>query len=204
MPNHVTNIITAAPQVIAAITRAHTEEEIAAHYKREAELRASYKARTGEEWPYDETLPERFVDFSLVVPEPPNLEQGGCNGQHSEGVICWYGWNIANWGTKWNGYSTEIEPIEGDRARLRFDTAWSHPFPVITALAEKFPGEALEVEWADEDLGSNVGRYTIQAGKDVELFTPEYGDESLEMACQIKYRTTYAQYKIDNDIDDDE
>ncbi|MFC9755163.1 hypothetical protein [Streptomyces sp. NPDC056921] len=78
-----------------------------------------------------------FVDFAMLVPQPENIETEGCSGQHDEGVVCWYHWNIDNWGTKWNGYELSIEQADDDSAQLRFNTAWSHPFPIVKALSRK-------------------------------------------------------------------
>lgn len=75
----------------------------------------------------------------------------------------WYGWAIANWGTKWNAYSAK----RLSDSIVRFQTAWSMPSKVISALAARFPKEAIRVRWADEDFGSNVGDITIQ-GNDVK------------------------------------
>lgn len=54
----------------------------------------------------------------------------------------WYGWSIANWGTKWNACDGSVLRDNKKRRRsvaLSFSTAWSPPVPVITALIEKFP-----------------------------------------------------------------
>lgn len=209
MPNHVTNIITASPAVIDAITRHHTPEEKEEMWSEKLKNAAAYKARSGKDWPYaatdDARMEARFVDFSMVIPEPPNLEQGGCNGTHEPGIICWYRWNVEAWGTKWNGYETTVEPIEGDLCRLTFDTAWSHPEPVIDALSMKFPEETLAVEFADEDLGSNLGSYKIKGGDVFDIEQPDYSDDpdaALAMAVRIKYGQTLEEYKAERLRDD--
>lgn len=56
----------------------------------------------------------------------------------------WYGWNNANWGTKWNACDTEaeidIEHLEGEvEVVIKFYTAWSEPLPIFEALAEQYP-----------------------------------------------------------------
>ena len=90
-----------------------------------------------------------LIDFELIVPPPPNIETGGCNGQHEEGVVCWYTWNLENWGTKWGAYSqdhfavryfdsgNEVEGVYG-RVDLRFDTAWSQPTPIFEAIQTRW------------------------------------------------------------------
>lgn len=213
MPNHVTNVITASPAVIHAMTREHTEAEKAEMRQKNARRAADYKQRTGDDWPYVEgdakKLEERFVDFALLVPEPELIFRGGCDMRHPhivDGVVyehCWYGWNQEHWGTKWNGYNTQIEPIPGDLCRLQFDTAWSHPIPVMEALAARFPEETIGVEWADEDFGSNLGTYRIVKGQLVDLVEPEYGtDAANELSARIKYGKTYAEVKAEWDADE--
>lgn len=128
------------------------------------------------------------VDFNYLIPEPPNLETGGCSGEHAPGVICWYSWHIENWGTKWNAYDYTVEP-----GKLRFDTAWSHPMPVMRALAAKYPDEKFEIKYADEDIGSNLAHYVIQ-GDSIIGFPIDDRDE---FATQLKYGTSYADYLAD-------
>jgi len=47
----------------------------------------------------------------------------------------WYGWNIANWGTKWDVDSIDCV-IEGNTAKVSFDTAWSPPIAFYEHLVE--------------------------------------------------------------------
>lgn len=125
------------------------------------------------------------VDFTRLIPEPSNIEKGGCSGHHEPGVVCWYTWSIENWGTKWNAYSTE----RTSDTEVRFDTAWSHPLPVIEALATAFPTESIEIKYADEDLGHNFGHYTVNGPSILEEHeVPEAGStEAALWAYQIKY-----------------
>lgn len=201
MPNHVTNILTASPKVIEAITRFYTDEEKAARRKESAEIAVRYKERTGDDWPYAEQeaaeIEDRIVDFELLIPMPERVRQTAPGGSMAayEDTSNWYGWSCQNWGTKWNGYETEVTPVNGDLCQLKFDTAWSHPAPVVDELSRRFPDEPIDVQWADEDLGSNVGTYTIKGGEVSNLFQPEYGDVSLDLAARIKYGKTYVELK---------
>lgn len=208
MPNHVTNVITASPEVIEAITRFYTDQEQAEIRRQNDEMAANYKERTGNDWPYsaaDEAkITDRFVDFELIVPSPPNKEQGNCSGSHPEGVVCWYQWNPQYWGTKWNAYDSSIDALPGDQARVRFDTAWSHPIPVVIALSEKFPDHTLVVEYADEDMGQNQGLYEITNGEITDHSVEDGSDEALEHAAQLKYGQTYAELRAEWDDEDAE
>lgn len=209
MPNHVTNILLMSPEVADAITRPYTDDEIATNRAQHAATKARVEAQ-GRTYDYPlEDMSGRIVDFSMVIPEPDNMFHGGCDMKHphrdADGKVleCWYSWNPANWGTKWNAYDYSVEPAPGDLCRVQFDTAWSHPVPVIAALAAKFPDEIIEVVYADEDLGSNCGRYKIKGDETFDEFFPEYGDESLELAASVKYPgQTYAELRAEWDQDD--
>jgi len=87
------------------------------------------------------------------------------------GAPTWYDWCVSNWGTKWNAYGYNEEPIDyHDGDMLYFQTAWSAPHPVLEKLAEMFPDVKLEHEWADEDIGQNCGRYSYQGGERIEEY----------------------------------
>lgn len=207
MPNHVTNVIVTSPKVVEAITRTHTDEEKAAKRAQDAATAARYEERTGKPWPYAEKdesdLKERFIDFNLLVPMPKEVEgtSVGSDGFEMMDERGWYGWSLAHWGTKWNGYSTDIEPLAGDLCRLKFDTAWSHPAPIMEALAAKFPDEKMDVTYADEDFGNNVGRYQIVDGEVVNYEELSDSDAGYELAAQVKYGRTYAEVKAEWDED---
>lgn len=210
MPNHVTTILTASAEVIDALTRGYTEEEKKEMLHEHEESKARIAERGGDYTPPAPDLDTKIVDFALVIPPPANMETGGCpgganaNGVHADGTVCWYNWNSSHWGTKWNAYSVEWKDLGNGRVELRFDTAWAHPEPVIRALSRKFPTEIIEVQFADEDLGSNCGTYEIQGGNLTVATFPDYGEESLELACQIKYGIPYETYKIEQEREDAE
>ena len=93
----------------------------------------------------------------------------------------WYNWSIANWGTKWNAYQQSKLTPES----TKFETAWSTPFPVMCKLSEMFPSLTLEVYYADEDIGSNCGSYTLKEGALIKEFNPE-GYEAHKFAYKVK------------------
>lgn len=109
----------------------------------------------------------------------------------------WYEWSIGNWGTKWGAYlQVEVEPN-----LIQFDTAWSCPIPVLTALAAKFPEVQFVVEFADEDVGSNQGTLVFENG---ELFsrTEIQGDKNRRMfAYRLKGygEETIAEYEQEHE-----
>jgi hypothetical protein len=151
VPNHITNNVT--------ITG--TPEDIRL-------FREMAFIEPGEAWPDDpnevNTKNIPLLNFGLVVPEPPNIERGGCSGQHEEGVICWYTWHLENWGTKWGAYEhTHFEQrwfekyAAGEAPReiygridLRFETAWSQPTPVFERIEQRWK---VEVHCVSQDEG---------------------------------------------------
>lgn len=88
------------------------------------------------------------------------LGQQAIDNLKKYGYKDWYNWAYANWGTKWNSYSSYIE----DNV-ITFDTAWSCPEPVFRKLSQMFPKVEIKVEFADEDIGSNCGILTCKNGR---------------------------------------
>ena len=98
------------------------------------------------------------------------------------------------WGTKWNAYEPTAEPEEG---RCQFDTAWSCPEGVLVKVSERFPDDTITVTYADEDIGSNCGTFTLKAGQVVEQdIAPPWRDMTdaekarlKAFACEVKGRS---------------
>ena len=72
------------------------------------------------------------------------------------GYVDWYDWRCAKWGTKWN-----VCHYRHQGGEVWFETAWSHPWPVLEALSRQFPDCVFAVSYADEDIGSNAGAYDM-------------------------------------------
>ena len=121
----------------------------------------------------------------------------------------WYDWCVEEWGTKWNCHEYRLE----DSDRCTFETAWTHPGPIIEALSRQHPQLAFEVRYADEDLGWNAGCYTLKDGEMIwpdqvangsreafELAFSFWGGEELFRWDEDKRRYLY----IDDDIDNDD
>ena len=95
----------------------------------------------------------------------------------------WYGWQVANWGTKWNA-TDSIEFGDG----IEFNTAWSTPFELLVKLSLKYPEVTINVRYADEDFGHNVGEYTLLNGEEIASEIPQGGTyEAYIMAMEIQY-----------------
>ena len=77
------------------------------------------------------------IDFEKIIDpaDDPEYTEAG-----------WYGWNVINWGTKWNSYDASVLEVDEYSATLQFDTAWSPPEPIFARLEEM-----LEKEFPSED-----------------------------------------------------
>jgi hypothetical protein len=64
----------------------------------------------------------------------------------------WYDWNVENWGTKWDACYIDTTRIFDTRFSYSFQTAWSIPEPVFTAMAEQHPELTFEI-WSEEEQG---------------------------------------------------
>jgi hypothetical protein len=77
-------------------------------------------------------------DFNTLVPQPPNMYHGDLSSEDDKDFkVNWSNWNRENWGTKWGAYQCS-HGIENDRAFVKFDTAWSPPYPVMAAFCNRF------------------------------------------------------------------
>lgn len=78
------------------------------------------------------------------------------------GADNWYDWSVENWGTKWNAY--EVSWGWGD---VYFQCAWSYPEVIFEALSKLFPDVTIDIEYADEDFGSNCGIVSWRNGVEI-------------------------------------
>jgi hypothetical protein len=68
----------------------------------------------------------------------------------------WYGWNNANWGTKWGDCETYLADDEekiGDFIEFQFQTAWSPPLEGISKIASMFPTLGFALSYSEEGMG---------------------------------------------------
>lgn len=114
------------------------------------------------------------------------------------GAKDWYEWCCDNWGTKWNSGEPQV-----NGNIITFETAWSTPVPIIEKLSITYPNLEFTVKYADEDIGSNCGTYTMKNG---DVLFEEEGD--VVFACEmwgydlVDYDESYRRDKtIDSIID---
>jgi hypothetical protein len=95
-----------------------------------------------------------FKDYAAWLGEhkPHVLEKGKVMVEcfRQTGYMSWYDWNAANWGTKWNAYGFSRRDRAEGKIALSFDTAWSVPEPIFSALADRYPNLSFFVESIDE------------------------------------------------------
>lgn len=96
------------------------------------------------------------VNFEIIVPLPLNIWWGNVGSQHEKtfGRTA-LAWSRENWGTKWNAYSHQPTERTADTLILRFETAWSPPYPWLAAIFNKL-SLPFEHNWLDE--GASRGR----------------------------------------------
>lgn len=209
MPNHVTNILKAAPEVLAALVRNYSHDEVSEYNAREDERVERAKKRLSTDTPVYRSVDDKVIDFGTVLPAPKDDDPifTAEKTDYGNGMVGWsfdgfspMDWNRDNWGTKWNAYSQTIEDDS-----LTFDTAWSHPTPVIEALSRKFPENEIFVQYADEDLGSNCGEYIIKNGETIkQTAMGDYHDPAaLDFASQICHGKSYAELQKEWGEDED-
>lgn len=133
---------------------------------------------------------DEHISFEKILPKPKDIGDG------------WYDWCIENWSTKWDVNET----YEDENGYICFDTAWSTPHAIILELSIRYPELIFEVQYADENLGSNCGKYKFQNADEIE-FTAAYG---IEEACDIwgydfseMYPEIYRDRQIDKIIGDE-
>ena len=70
----------------------------------------------------------------------------------------WYNWRNANWGTKWDAYSLEIDDDSMPNGfEVTFETAWSPPEEIHSAISEQF--DDLSMSWFYDEPGCEVAGY---------------------------------------------
>jgi len=98
--------------------------------------------------------------------------------------------NREAWGTKWNACRQSVSPEAG---RAEFDTAWNCPEPLLAELSRQFPDETIDVVFAEEDIGSNCGRFTLKNGERIsEKIAPSWS----EMSDQEKREWSAFAYEV--------
>ena len=69
----------------------------------------------------------------------------------------WYDWRIQNWDTKWDCYDVNFVDEDPDQFEVEFNTAWSPPEAICSALREQYPD--LAISWFYDEPGMEIAGY---------------------------------------------
>jgi hypothetical protein len=69
----------------------------------------------------------------------------------------WYDWRVQNWDTKWDCYDVVVTDHDPDQLEVEFNTAWSPPEAICSALREQYP--ELNVSWFYDEPGCEIAGY---------------------------------------------
>lgn len=106
------------------------------------------------------------------------------------------------WGTKWNACDQSHDVAQGTAT---FETAWSCPEGVLVELSKRFPEEEIAIEFADEDIGSNCGSFTLKGGASIASdIAPAWRDQTDEMKAKWKAFAHKVRGSDPADYEDDE
>ena len=127
---------------------------------------------------------------------------GMLENYHACGYLYSMAFILEMWGTSLN--ALEPNQADPDNGTCQFDTAWSCPMGVLVKLSERFPDDAITVIYADEDIGSNCGTFTLKAGQVVEEdIAPDWRD--LDKAGQAKWSAfAYQVWGLEPETEDEE
>ena len=220
MPNWVTNEITAAPSVIAAMLNsegridfetmmpspcAHGRDWNGVYVDAEtaAKLVCGIAVSDNDLLRRLELMNRAQVNVAEMTDESFEQFIGMMRNFRACGYLHDMDFNRKAWGTKWNACDQWHDVEQG---KARFDTAWSSPEPVLIALSKRFPEEEIRVRYADEDMGCNCGEYTMKNGEFLKSdFAPSYRDQTPEdkekwrrFACDVRGRD-YDEYCGEDD-----
>tara|TARA_R100000908_G_C3751926_1_gene146466 strand:- start:526 stop:1398 length:873 start_codon:yes stop_codon:yes gene_type:complete len=73
----------------------------------------------------------------------------------------WFDWSMNHWGTKFGPYDTELI----SDCEFSFYTINATPHTAMVKMSNKYPKIEFNVRYADEDIGYNVGEYTLLNGE---------------------------------------
>ena len=127
---------------------------------------------------------ESPFSFDKILPMPPENEMS--DEYQSDPMPRWWYWRNANWNTKWDAYDVEVIRETENNLCYTFYTAWSPPIPVLLVLSEIFKTLEFDYEYADEDLGYNLGDAIIKDGEFLREECPKEGsNEAFEKAIKL-------------------
>lgn len=97
------------------------------------------------------------------------------------GVMNWYDWSVANWGTKWNASQTCVDEVE---RYIYWETAWSPTVEIAQAMS-KVCKEPVYYQYAEEQFTEYVGEFIFQNGEDITSSEDPGGIEQYLLAAEL-------------------
>lgn len=96
-----------------------------------------------------------------TVPMPESVFRGNLSSEDEKkwpGEQNWYGWAVANWGTKWTNYDTGPVKTTSRSIKVKFLTAWGPPVKWLENVSKKFQSLKFSLSYSIEG-GMGEGRY---------------------------------------------
>ena len=154
MPNHCHNRVTfysANTEAVAKLKQIFEDENCFTQIIPEPDWHntplLSSDNRYGTKYGNDGELPQYVEDpFKRLV-----FKSTGIADQR------WYDWRVNNWDTKWDCYDVNFIDEDPDQFEVEFNTAWSPPEAICSALREQYPD--LSISWFYDEPGCEIAGY---------------------------------------------
>lgn len=144
----------------------------------------SLASRIGASTAMDYLTGKRDGNVKDFTPEEFEMFVQCLKNYREYGSTSWYEWAKDNWGTKWNAYELNDERTTSDT--IYFQTAWAPPIELMVKLSSEFPKVEIQLDYADEDSGSNTGKIKLKGGEVIDVFQPDnQSNEAYEIYLEL-------------------
>jgi len=116
---------------------------------------------------------EQIKELSALVSDAIENDNSLCNAiipRPAAEAENWYGWNLKNWGSKWDVVDMNVEYEDDTNLDLYFRTAWSPITPIFDELVKR--GFSVLAEYQDEGY-MFAGEYEDGETTDFEILVCE-------------------------------
>jgi hypothetical protein len=94
--------------------------------------------------------PQELIDTDCSIGKDPNEKQ--LANKEKYGFPDWYGWRVANWGTKWDCRVVEFDDHNPNETYVMFETAWSPPESFFRWYARNNPDAYFRNEYEEDGM----------------------------------------------------
>ena len=119
----------------------------------------------------------------------------------------WYGWRIANWGTKWDVSDSWVDEHDGDALTINYTTAWGPNSMFINYASTQFPNLHFKLSYEEPGMGF-CGCYEVKnGGEDFEDLMEgdlEWIDSDTDRLVTFDSELERYRYVDTNEVIDDE